>query len=194
MQLRGEAGHCRPRNLVRATPHQRGPRKPCVDRLRERGALGGAEMNKGTAIASGAPLAATMHSWTGDIRADQKWYGEQIRPKTVSRDSVPMGIRMPASWQTGRGPGDGSPLHRSERLGRAGEQAEFDQGMTCPAFRAIVRAWTRTAWAQFDIRPPFSVQGAGLAWHSTSAEPRVSIARRAGVRTRSSEIRHAPME
>ena len=120
------------------------------------------------------PLGGDDEFLPGAIRLPDMGHGEQIRPKTVSLYQRPMGMRMPGVRQLLAAQGMECPLHRIERLGRAGEQAEFAQGMELfRHFRAIVRAMDfSTAWPQFDNRHPVLGQSARLvgAQHGCGAE------------------------
>ena len=151
-----------------------------------------------SAMASGAPLAATTNCLRVTGRLPDLRHGEEIGTKPVSVGELPFGAMQML------GPGEAFAaqlmeglVHRVERFGRAGKNAELGEAVELVRQVRVVR-FTRpkrlpsaSRSSAMDIR--FSVRVPVLSVQNTVAEPSVSIAAARRVRTRAREIRHAPI-
>ena len=91
-------------------------------------------------------------------------YGEEIGPKTIGVHQLPVRMPIRGLGQPLARQGMERPLHRVERLGRAGEQAELAQVLELRRhFHAVLRVEdVPIRQPQLDDRHPVFGEGAGL--------------------------------
>ena len=134
-----------------------------VDGLRQRRAVGRAQPAK-TCDRFGGALGGDEVFLPVAIRLPDVGYGEEIGPKTIGVHQLPVRMPIRGLGQPLARQGMERPLHRVERLGRAGEQAELAQVVELRRhFRAVLRAEdVPIRQPQLDDRHPVFGEGAGL--------------------------------